>query len=162
MPSTPHPVVREAVLDCWVYVYHSFGAVSSPVFNFYTEIFGAVTQVLTQNGKGAGGISGDSSAGKHPTPEQTRPKSAKKPPPAPLAAAHNPKVVGSNPAPATIKTAVFTSKAAVFIIFSVNSILGPLEKFNFNSTHSKIQAFFKNTSASISALRWSASSMTWA
>ena len=62
-----------------------------------------LTQILTQNGKGAGGSGGGNRAGKHPTPEQKCPESAKKPPPAPLAAAHNPKVVGSNPAPATKK-----------------------------------------------------------
>ena len=121
-----------------------------------------LTQILTQNGKGAGGSGGGNKTGKHPTPEQKRPKSSEKPPPAPLAAAHNPKVVGSNPAPATRKTAVSNVKAAVFVIFSGDSFLRPLEEFNFNSTCSKIQAFFKNTSASISALRWSAFSMTWA
>ena len=43
-----------------------------------------------------------------------------------------------------------------------NDRLRPLGRFNFSSTRSKIQAFFKNTSARISAFRWSASSMTWA
>ncbi|MBD5133065.1 MAG: hypothetical protein HDT38_01120 [Clostridiales bacterium] len=60
-----------------------------------------LTQIQTQNRKRAGGHSGDNRAGKHPTPEQTDSESAKKPPPALLTAAHNPKVVGSNPAPAT-------------------------------------------------------------
>ena len=60
-----------------------------------------MTQILTQNGKGTGGSGGGNRARKHPPLEQIWPKSAKKPPPAPLAAAHNPKVVGSNPAPAT-------------------------------------------------------------
>ena len=61
----------------------------------------SLTQILTQNGKGAGGSSGDIGVRKHPSSEQTRPEIVKKPPPAPLTAAHNPKVVGSNPAPAT-------------------------------------------------------------
>ena len=72
------------------------------------------------------------------------------------------KVRGSSPRWVTNKTAVFIKKAAVFVIFSGDSILGPLEEFNFNSTRSKIQAFFKNTSARISAFFWSACSMTWA
>jgi len=61
-----------------------------------------------------GGSDGGNRAGKHPTIEQTRPESAKKPPPAPLTAAHNPKVVGSNPAPATIKPLILR-KSAVFL-----------------------------------------------
>ena len=65
-----------------------------------------LTQILTQNGKGADGSGGENRAKKHTIPEQTRPESAEKPPPAPLAAAHNPKVVGSNPAPATINPPV--------------------------------------------------------
>ena len=67
------------------------------------QLFLCPTQILTQNRKGAGGSGGGNRAGKHPTPEQICPESAKKPPPASLAAAHNPKVVGSNPAPTTKK-----------------------------------------------------------
>ena len=63
-----------------------------------------LTQVSTQNRKRVDGISGDSSAGKYFFLEQIPPKSAEKLRSAPLAAAHNPKVVGSNPAPATKKT----------------------------------------------------------
>ncbi|MCI9548717.1 MAG: hypothetical protein HFF20_05785 [Oscillospiraceae bacterium] len=72
----------------------------------WTCALGLLTHILTQNGKGAGGNGGRNRARKHSTPEQTRPESAKKPPPAPLAAAHNPKVVGSNPAPATIDSPI--------------------------------------------------------
>lgn len=66
-----------------------------------------LTQIPTQNGKGAGGSGGGNRAEKHPTLEQKCPESAKKLPPAPLAAAHNPKVTGSNPAPATKLKATF-------------------------------------------------------
>lgn len=62
-----------------------------------------LTQILTQNGKGAGGSGGGNRVRKHPTSEQKRPKSAEKPPSALLTAAHNPKAVGSNPAPAAKK-----------------------------------------------------------
>ena len=75
-----------------------------------------MTQILTQNGKRADGNSGESRTGKHPTPEQKRPKSSEKPPPAPLTAAHNPKVVGSNPAPATIRSPV-TATVTGFLHF---------------------------------------------
>ena len=67
------------------------------------DLIFALTQILTQNRKGADGGSGRNRAGKHPFLERTHPESAKNPPPAPLTTAHNPKVVGSNPAPATIK-----------------------------------------------------------
>ena len=77
------------------------------------------------------------------------PRKRKKPPPASLAAAHNPKAVGSNPAPATRKISVFDVKVAVFLVFLSDLFLCPLKKFNFNSTSQKIQAFFKNTSARI-------------
>ncbi len=39
--------------------------------------------------------------------------------------AHNPEVAGSNPVPATRKTAVFDKKAAVFVIISGNLFLHP-------------------------------------
>lgn len=58
-------------------------------------------QILTQNRKRVDGSNGDSSAGKYFFLEQIPPESAEKPPSAPLTAPHNPKVVGSNPAPAT-------------------------------------------------------------
>ena len=77
------------------------------------------------------------------------PRKRKKPPPASLVAAHNPKAVGSNPAPATRKISVFDVKVAVFLVFLSDLFLCPLKKFNFNSTSQKIQAFFKNTSARI-------------
>lgn len=81
-----------------------------------------MTQILTQNGKGAGGNSGGNRCGKHPALEQTRPKSAKKPPPASLTAAHNPKVVGSNPAPATKEALKSQDFRASSLLLSENNL----------------------------------------
>ena len=76
-----------------------------------------LTQILTQNGKGAGGSGGGNKTGKHPIPEQKRPESAEKPPPAPLIAAHNPKVVGSNPAPRNHNSLDFLGNRGNFFVF---------------------------------------------
>ena len=40
--------------------------------------------------------------------------------------AHNPEVVGSSPASATIKTTVFTKKTVVFLTFGVKNNLGQI------------------------------------
>ena len=80
-----------------------------------------LTQISTQNGKRVGGNSGESSAGKHLFLERICPESIKKPPPAPLTAAHNPKVVGSNPAPATKLKATFCSGFRTKCSFSITN-----------------------------------------
>jgi len=80
------------------------------------------TQIQTQNRKRAGGNSGDSSVGKHPFLERICPESAKKPPPASLAAAHNPKVVGSNPAPATKEALKSQDFRASSLLLSENNL----------------------------------------
>ena len=82
-----------------------------------------LTQILTQNGKGAGGSGGGNRAGKHPAPEQKRPESAGQPLSASLAAAHNPKVVGSNPAPAT-KKALKSQDFRAFSLLLLENNLG--------------------------------------
>ena len=81
-----------------------------------------MTQIQTQNRKRAGGGNGDNSARKHPTLEQTRPESVKKPLPAPLTAAHNPKVVGSNPAPATKEALKSQDFRASSLLLSENNL----------------------------------------
>ena len=91
------------------------------LFHQFTNNFD-LTQVPTQNGKRAGVDSGDNRAGKHPALEQTRPESAKKPLSAPLTAAHNPKVVGSNPAPATKKALKLQDFRAFSSLFSENNL----------------------------------------
>ena len=88
------------------------------LFHQFTNNFD-LTQVPTQNGKRAGVDSGDNRAGKHPALEQTRPESAKKPLSAPLTAAHNPKVVGSNPAPATIIPSIFLEIEGISLLFCI-------------------------------------------
>ncbi len=93
----------------------SFGKV---LFHQFTNNFD-LTQVPTQNGKRAGVDSGDNSVGMHPFLERTRPKGTKKPPPAPLTAAHNPKVVGSNPAPATIIPSIFLEIEGISLLFCI-------------------------------------------
>jgi len=80
------------------------------------------TQIPTQNGKRAGGYSGGNSAGKHPALEQTHPESTKKPQLAPLTAAHNPKVVGSNPAPATKEALKSQDFRASSLLLSENNL----------------------------------------
>ena len=97
----------------------SFGKV---LFHQFTNNFD-LTQVPTQNGKRAGVDSGDNSVGMHPFLERTRPKGTKKPPPAPLTAAHNPKVVGSNPAPAT-KKALKSQDFRAFSLLLLENNLG--------------------------------------
>ena len=74
--------------------------------------------------------------------------------------AHNPEVVGSSPASATIKAPDFDKKSGVFLTFLENCRMPENEKFNFNSTRPENYAFFKKMSDRISALFLSASSMT--
>lgn len=62
-----------------------------------------LTHILTQNGKGLGGIGGADSAGDHRAWGKKGPESTAKQQLEPFIVAHNPEVVGSNPTPATKK-----------------------------------------------------------